>query len=153
MWPVHEDEKARGIEFENWQISVVVNPEYKLPKQAMDGTAPTLSEKDMVHPFWLIRRQKSQHEKWNCEFTSIDVTTVVLSAGKTSKVITLKESQASSRTAVIPCITNTKPIDAEAELILKWHLPEKTPGKKREKTWADELAAKEKKRAKASGSA
>ena len=148
-WPVHEDERILGIEFENWQISIAVNPECKLPKQATDGTTLPLSEKDMVHPFWVMRRQKSQQDKWNCEFTSIDVTTVVLSRPKSEKVTTMKESQAENRTAVIPCITNAKPIEEDTELVLQCHRQEKGKQEKREKTWADDLAAQERKRTRA----
>ena len=45
----------------------------------------------------------------------------------------------------LPYIVNTKPIAADEKVILEWQLKEKKETKKKEQTWADEVATREKK--------
>ena len=50
-------------------------------------------------------------------------------------------------TVQMPVLTNPRPIKADTELILKWHVEEKKAHKKiKAATWVDEVGAAEKKR-------
>ena len=46
----------------------------------------------------------------------------------------------------LPYIVNTKPIAANEKVILEWQLKEKKEAKKREQTWVDDVATRERKR-------
>ena len=67
-WPVSEQEKAAGIEEEHITMEMRANPELALPSKPSDDTKPLQwSPQHCADYFWLIRRQGTEDNEWNCE--------------------------------------------------------------------------------------
>ena len=56
------------------------------------------------------------------------------------------EASTETYTVSVPVIVNTKRIDADQDVILKWQVPPKESKDKRQPTWVDAVANTEKKR-------
>ena len=150
-------EKEAGLECANTDVKVYVQPELKLPMKGDKGLewAPS----DNVHPFWFIRRTEKDGDeaKENADLVYQDLTHVMACSFKplSSAVAELTPSTETFSVSV-PCIVNTRPIEAGAEVVLKWRLQQRNDKRKNEgseETAFDQLAhkAKTQARAKAKG--
>ena len=150
-------EKDAGLECENTEVMVHVQPELKLPMKGDKGLewAPS----DNVHPFWFIRRtEKNEDEaQANADLVYQDLTHVIACSFKplSSAVAELTPSTETFSVSV-PCIVNTRPIEAGAEVVLKWRLQQRNDKRKNEgseETAFDQILHKAKShfRAKAKG--
>ena len=117
------------------------------------------SPTDNVHPFWFIRRTEKDGDeaKENADLVYQDLTHVMACSFKplSSAVAELTPSTETFSVSV-PCIVNTRPIEAGAEVVLKWRLQQRNDKRKNEgseETAFDQLAhkAKTQARAKAKG--
>ena len=140
----HEDDERK--------IEVFVNPDWKLPRGGGEGEAVECTEGDAPYPFWGIKRQEKADEAWNCEIIRQDVmvVTAVTPAPILKRLCADAKPATETYTATLPCIVNTVPILASAELVLKWTLPVKQQNHKKEKdrTWVEDTRDAENKRRK-----
>ena len=146
-WPTTEEQKLRGLE--DNQVTISVQPELSLPPPAVAGEATRWEQKNNGHPFWVIPRRKTKDESVNCEIQS-QTTTLVICCRPKHPLDKTAEQTAVTYNVRLPYIVNTKPIAADEKVILEWQLKEKKETKKKDQTWVDEVATKEKKRLRAS---
>ena len=126
--------------------TVAVMPELKLPKPAVAGETTTEWDlHDNVHPFWAIPRQKSEDQTPNCFLQEKAMTFAI--AGQPPSGASGVPNCAFSYRVELPYIVNTGHISANEEILLHWEIPEQKDKVKKGKTWADNLAQQEKKRA------
>ena len=150
-------EQAAGLEPEEIEVTVHVQPELKLPTKGDKGWQ--WSPSDSVHPFWFIKRTERPEDdlQANADLVYQDLTHVMACSFKplSSAVAELTRSTETFSVSV-PCIVNTRPIEAGAEVVLKWRLQQRNDKRKNEgseETAFDQLAhrAKTQARAKAKG--
>ena len=143
-WPSTEDERLRGLE--DHQVTVSVQPELTLPPTpAVAGEASRWEQKSNGHPFWVIPRRKTKDERVNCAIQS-QTTTVVICCRPKAPMDKTAEQTTVTYNVRLPYIVNTKPIAADEKVILEWQLKEKKEPKKKDQTWVDEVAVRERKR-------
>ena len=148
-WPVTEHERELGNESEEHAVSILVLPEYKMPKARGDGTDLVWSLSDQVHPFWVMKRMEKADPD-NMALTLHTMLFLCTNEWEKDKHVKLAVDAApptaTAFTVQMPVLTNSRPIKADTELILKWHVEEKTTKTARGTTWVDEVGAAEKKR-------
>ena len=119
-WPVSEQEKAAGIEEEHITMEMRANPELALPSKPSDNTKPLQwSPQRCADYFWLIRRQGTVDDEWNCEIRMRAMTQVFCVQPVTDSDWKA-EAITDSFTIKIPHIVNTKHIPADKEVVLRW---------------------------------
>ena len=147
-WPLSAEERGVGMEGELHQCQIWVQPELKLPNSKVKTA---WSHKDSCYPFWAIRRQRTIDELPNCDIVMQEVTVVIASAWKPEKLKKENHGLTNTYTTQVPLIVNTKEVEHDEELILKWDLPlakAKAKPAKKPSTWVDHVASAEKKRRK-----
>ena len=150
------DQQAAGLEAEETAVTVHVQPELKLPTKGDQGLQ--WSPSDSVHPFWFIKRTERPEDdlQANADLVHQDLTHVMACSFKplSSAVAEIAPSTETFSVSV-PCIVNTKPIEAGAEVVLKWRMQQRNVKRQMEpQTAFDQLSIRAKKaRAKAKGSA
>ena len=151
-WPVTDAEKLVGIDGDWHEYRFYVNPEVKFPRKDQAGKW-MFSPGDAVHPFWTIPRQSKEGDPWNMELSSIEVTTVVASNFdcpllNTAKHPVLKTPMTGGMKVTLPCLVNSKDIDAGELVILKMALKAKAKAKSKQSgiTWTDKIQQQENKR-------
>ena len=121
-WPVSEQEKAAGIEEENITMEMRVNPEQALPNKPSDDTKPLQwSPQHCADYFWLIRRQGTVYDEWNCEIRMREVTQVFCVPPVTDSALKA-EAITETFSIKIPHIVNTQHIPADKEVMLRWQV-------------------------------
>ena len=98
-----------GIEEEYHVFRFLVQPEVRLPKKDKEGRW-LWNAGDAVHPFWLIQRQTEDTDKWNVELIETEVTMVA--AAEFDMRVKSSTPMTDCINVVVPCIVNTKDIDA-----------------------------------------
>ena len=109
-WPVSEQERECGVECESHELTLVVQPEFKLPKRKQ-GEGLEWSMQDAASLFWGIKRQEKVQDEWNCEIVHQDVMGVLASTDEDSRLRGMGVSIAPSAetyTATVPIIVNVK---------------------------------------------
>ena len=147
-WPVGAEEQNVGIETEVHLCQICVQPELKLPKKK-GSEMMQWSQKDSCYPFWAIRRQTTLEEVPNCHIVMQEVTVVIASAWKPEKLKKENHGLTNTYTTQVPLIVNTKEVNHDEQLMLKWHVPQakrKARPEKKAATWGDQIAIAEKKR-------
>ena len=151
-WPVTDAEKLVGIDDDWHEYRFYVNPEVKLPKKGQAGKW-MFSPGDALHPFWIIPRQSKEGDPWNMELSSIEVTTVVASNFdcpllNTAKHPVFKTPMTGTMKVTLPCLVNSKDIEAGELVILKMALKAKAKAKAKQSgiTWTDKIQQQENKR-------
>ena len=147
-WPVSEFEKANGIEEEAHLYDLTCQPELNLPKPVRAGQTPAWSLSSSAHVFWCIRRQEKADDLWNCEIKHREVVTVLAAAPGNQTSIWKSNGVTETVQVRVPYIVNTKQVEADTELILKWQVLVKEKSKQLEKTWVSDVKRAEAKRAK-----
>ena len=142
--PSAQDAEASGGSEEDLH-TIAVMPELKLPKPAVAGETTAWELHDNVHPFWAIPRQKSEDQTPNCFLQEKAMTFAI--AGQPPSGASGVPNCAFSYRVELPYIVNTGHISANEEILLHWEIPEQKDKVKKGKTWADNLAQQEKKRA------
>ena len=140
-WTVTEEKKAAGIENDTEEITIMVQPEFKLPKPpVVTGDTLLWAAQDAAYPFWGIKRQAKQDDPWNCEVVREDVTAVLaFSWGKSFvKGNYDLDPVADTFSAAVPILVNTKAIKAGEMVMLKWAVQQKQKKDgKRGRTWVE----------------
>ena len=146
--PTTEEERLTGLEESHRDITISVQPEFKLPaKPAVAGTTSSWDQKDNGHPFWAIPRRKTQAEDPNCVIES-EVTTVIVCCQPKPPLDTKAVAATVTYSVRLPYIVNNRPIGADEKVILEWAIPEKKKAVRKDETWADDVAKLERKRTK-----
>ena len=122
-WPTTEEEQLKGLEESHRDITISVQPEYKLPS-AVAGKPSSWEIKDNGHPFWVIPRQKTEAETPNCEMAD-QTTQLVVCCQPKPPLDTTARAAALTYNVRLPYIVNTRPIEADEKVILEWALPKK----------------------------
>lgn len=146
-------EKEAGMEGENIEVMVYVQPELKLPIKGEQGLdwAPS----DNVHPFWFIKRTENEKDddEANADLVYQDLTHVMACSFKPLSSAVAELSPFTQTFSVsVPCIVNTKPIESGAEVVLKWKPQQRKDKRKNEgseETAFDQLVHNAKKQARA----
>ena len=147
-WPVSEFEKANGIEEEAHLYDLTCQPELNLPKIVQAGQELAWGLSSSAHVFWCIRRQEKADDLWNCEIKHREVVTVLAAAPGNQTSIWKCNGVTETVQVRVPYIVNTKQVEADTELILKWQVLVKEKSKQLEKTWVSDVKRAEAKRAK-----
>ena len=85
---------------------------------------------------------------WNCEIKHREVVTVLAAAPGNQTSIWKSNGVTETVQVRVPYIVNTKQVEADTELILKWQVLVKEKSKQSEKTWVSDVKRAEAKRAK-----
>ena len=125
------DQQAAGLEAEETAVTVHVQPELKLPTKGDQGLQ--WSPSDSVHPFWFIKRTERPEDdlQANADLVHQDLTHVMACSFKplSSAVAELAPSTETFSVSV-PCIVNTRPIEAGDEVVLTWRLRQRKEKRK-----------------------
>lgn len=114
-----------------------VPPILRLPA-AVDGEYPQPALKDSPFLFWAIKRS---HENWNCELRVAEVHQVTTMPERFDT--SAAQAVLTSSVVKLPVLTNTRPIAAGGELVLRWaEMPEKVKTVKT-RTWQTDAVRKE----------
>ena len=148
-WPVTEADQLMGIEDEYYVFRFLVQPEVRLPKKDKEGRW-VWSQGDAIHLFWLIQRQTEDTDKWNVELIETEVT--MIAAAEFDMRVRSSTPMTDCIKAVVPCIVNTKDIDAGEQVILKMALQPKPKAKAKQngRAWVETIQQQEGKRRKTS---
>ena len=144
------DEREKGLEGEEiTRVQVYVQPELKLPDKSKDGLA--WKNDSAVHPYWFIPRSNGNDGEANADVVRQEVTVVLASSFKPLSSDAVKLSPgADTYTVAVPCIVNTKKIEAGKNVILKGQPISKKPKSKAAELNAfDQITQRESKRKKA----
>ena len=112
------------------EVRLNVRPEVTFPARDADGSTFTWKPSDVVHPFWLIKRE-ADHSEANAEIVLQDMTHVTACGflDLSSPVLDFPATTSTFK-VLMPFIINTQPIDAGKEVILKWKPTPKKPAKR-----------------------
>ena len=141
-------ESDAGLETEDSEVTVFVQPELKLPSQGPQGL--DWASSDNAHPFWFIQRTQTDEQEANAHLVHQDLTHVVACSFKPLSSFAASDLAPFTETCTVsvPCIVNTKPIEPGAEVVLLWELPRKDKRKAEtvEDTAFDQIKKRELKR-------
>lgn len=139
-------EKLSGIENEEVETTISVQPELRLPKPSVEGKTNELDQADSLHPFWFLPRRKDKDELTNCVMTRLS-TTIVVAVTPQGKCKELGLQHTTTFRVEVPCIVNSHDIKADERIVVEWNLAtNKNKPEPRARTWADDVANQEKKR-------
>ena len=150
-WPTTEAERELGEEAAEHRVDLVVQPELKLPKSRGDGQALEWTTSDHAHPFWAIKRQGKDDDKYNLHLALVDQVFVATLDQETQQLsAAFAKAKIPTRATTfkirLPVLMNDADIPADTELILRHHVQAKETKEKRQASWVDEHCQAEKKR-------
>ena len=117
--PTTAKERLSGIEGDETDQIISVNPELKVPAPVVTGEDRKWQLSDGVRPFWTIKRQDKKDEETNCEI-AFQYTTVVVATTPAEQTKYNTQAETVTVRVSIPFIVNTKEIKADERIVLKW---------------------------------
>ena len=139
-WPTTPKERETGVENEEHEITISVQPELKLPRPQEDGGEAKWALSDNAHPFWAITRMQTEKDVPNCELRQHQTTVVVATQGAGAPAATTYHVK-------VPVLVNTVRLEVDTKVILEWALPRKKEKQTRPGAiWSDRVAQMERKR-------
>ena len=101
---------------------------------------------------WCLKRSHDD-DKWNCELLTVTQNVVCVAQFNDASAAPAANRPVSNTAAIeVPTIVNTRKIQKDQEVVLRWAKPIEKPKEARVKTWQTEISASSAKKPKTAAS-